>query len=523
MHGSLELGSGARQNARVKPAPSSASPSSKYDVAIVGLGPVGSTCAALLAQAGLLVHVSDRRLHMPERPRIITLDDDVLRVLQQINVLGALRPHLRPSAALEWYGVSGKLIRESKPLRSRTLLQSQLERVLLQHLSERRNVTVSLGRELTALHSGEHHVQLEWGTRDSLCVPWLVACDGAESTVRSLLGIELDPMGFDEPWLVVEATLKEQALAKLPRRNALFCQPSRPCHYVVGPDNHRRWEFALQPGESSSVTDNSKRARQLLSPFIDPDDAELRRVETHRFRCALAERFRAGRVFLAGDAAQVQPPFVEQGLSQGIRDVANLAWKLAAVRRKAVPGRTIETLLTSYNHERRDHSHAMLLRSKTLSAMFTERNLRKAIKRDGRLRAEPSLLFQAPTQSEWVPRVPAGLSGGDTTDARGKMFPQTSIVLGGGDVVPMDYHFGCGWRLVVDSQLHISGRIKGLVLLPIGALGFTETDATLESWMREHDCHAVLLRPDHHVYGTADTFSSLLALIAEWKSTIRRS
>ena len=495
----------------------------KYDVAIVGLGPVGSTCAALLAQAGLLVHVSDRRLHVPERPRIVTLDEDVLRVLQQINVLGALLPHLQPSAALEWYGVDGQLKRTSKPLSSFTLLQSQLERVLRQHLAQHPNVTVSLSRELTALDNGEHHVQVEWGRQDKLCVPWLVACDGSESTVRSLLGIELDPIGLDEQWMVVEATLKDRALSKLPRRNALFCEPARPCHYVVGPDNHRRWEFALQPGENSFGAGTSKRAWQLLSRFIVPGDAELRHVETQRFRCALAERFRAGRVFLAGDAAQVQPPFLEQDLSQGIRDVANLAWKLAAVQREDVAGTTMENLLTSYNHERRDHSQALLRRSNGLYATFTERNFGKAIERDDRLRTEKCLLFRPHTQSEWVPRVQAGLLGGETTTARGKVFPQTSIVLCGGDVVPMDHHFGCGWRLVMDSQLHISGRINGLVMVPIGALGFAETDATLESWMREHDCHVALLRPDHHVYGTANTFSSLLALLAEWRSSIRRS
>ena len=156
------------------------------------------------------------------------------------------------------------------------------------------------------------------------------------STVRTLAGIALEDLDFDEPWLVVDVLVNERGLAKLPKTSVQYCEPERPCTLVIGPKNHRRWEISLKPARTRS------RRRRPRAPGSCSRAGSRRTTASCGARPATAsmrwsrERWREGRVFLAGDAAHMQPPFLGQGMCQGIRDVANLAWKLAAVLRGEV-------------------------------------------------------------------------------------------------------------------------------------------------------------------------------------------
>ena len=133
-----------------------------------------------------------------------------------------------------------------------------------------------------------------------------------------------------------------------------YCEPERPCTLVIGPKQPpplgdlaeaRRGPAARPP--------RPKRTWQLLSRWLTPEDGELWRQASYRFHALVAERWRAGRVFVAGDAAHMQPPFLGQGMCQGVRDVANLAWKLAAVLQRRGARRAAEALLDSYGAERK--------------------------------------------------------------------------------------------------------------------------------------------------------------------------
>jgi 3-(3-hydroxy-phenyl)propionate hydroxylase len=108
-----------------------------------------------------------------------------------------------------------------------------------------------------------------------------------------------------------------------------YCEPARPCTYVIGPGNHRRWEISLLPGEDPAWMATEAGAWSVLQRWIGPEDATLWRQASYRFHALVAREWRRGRVFIAGDAAHQQPPFLGQGMCQGVRDVVNLTGSCA--------------------------------------------------------------------------------------------------------------------------------------------------------------------------------------------------
>ena len=153
---------------------------------------------------------------------------------------------------------------------------------------------------------------------------WVVGADGANSVVRELVGIGRRDLGFQERWLVVDAEPNDMAaLADLPAA-CQWCDPRRPTTHVHSGPRHHRWEFMLLPGESPEDFDDPARVWALLEPWYRPEDGPLTRTAVYEFRSMLAERMRAGRALLVGDAAHLTPPFLGQGLCSGLRDAANL-------------------------------------------------------------------------------------------------------------------------------------------------------------------------------------------------------
>jgi len=117
-----------------------------------------------------------------------------------------------------------------------------------------------------------------------------------------------------------------------------------------------RYEFMLFPDEDLALVQEPDAVRALLASRGTVRDRDIVRVAVYRFHSRIAARWRLGRIFLAGDAAHLMPPFAEQGMNSGIRDAFNLAWKLALVCRGAASDR----FLNSYEDERRPHVRSML-------------------------------------------------------------------------------------------------------------------------------------------------------------------
>ncbi len=212
--------------------------------------------------------------------------------------------------------------------------QPGLERLIRAKLDALPQVEVRLGAEFVGLHTAAASVEATLRTPDGEVVvdaDYVIGCDGAWSPVREALGVDLTDLQFDEPWLVIDALPRPGC--RLPEVNLQICDPARPTTCVqMGPGRHR-WEFMMLPGETPDQVLDDAFIRALLTPW--DVDVDIERKAVYRFHGLVAAQWRVGRVLLAGDAAHQTPPFAGQGMCAGIRDAANLAWKLD--RRPARP------------------------------------------------------------------------------------------------------------------------------------------------------------------------------------------
>ncbi len=495
-----------------------------FDVAIVGLGPTGEVAAGLLGGHGLKVWVGDRLPDVYDKPRAIALDHEIMRVFQELNLVDAIEPFTEPFTNSEFFGVDGQLIKcmstvaEPYPLAytpSLVFSQPPVEEAMRAHVRSLPNVTVSLGQTVTAVTQDSAAATLtmvnEQGLSSQVQARYVIGCDGASSFVRGQMGLTLQDLGFDEPWLVVDVLVNEQGLKKLPKTSVQYCEPERPCTLVIGPKNHRRWEISINPGEDPQHLATPEGTWPLLARWLTPDDATLWRQASYRFHALVAQDWRQGRVFLAGDAAHQQPPFLGQGMCQGVRDAANLSWKLAAV----LAGRAQDSLLDTYAQERKAHVSELTRRIKGIGQLVGERDVAKARERDAHLLAEcGGVVLPMPRQN-----VQPALSEGclvPGSAAAGTLFPQ-AWWQHGAHKQRMDTVLGTGWRvfLAAGADAGCEGALASvpaslkLKVIRLGTPEAPECDGVLAQWFTTHGCQAAWVRPDHYVFATAHSAAEL--------------
>lgn len=510
-----------------------------FDVVVVGYGPVGAVVATLLGQAGFKVLVCERRVGVYDMPRAIALDHEILRVFQQMGVLDAVAPHCEPFTPSEFFGVDGQLIRRMTMVAppypqghtpSMVFSQPPVERALRARVAQLPNVTVLEGVACTALAQDAQGVQVTLGqvtlgrekgdarSDQTVEAAWVIACDGGGSTVRGLLGLTLEDLDFDEPWLVVDVLCNAQGLAKLPTTSVQYCEPERPCTLVIGPGAHRRWEISLKPGEDPAQAATPEGTWRLLSRWLTPDDGQLWRQTSYRFHALVAERWREGRVFIAGDAAHMQPPFLGQGMCQGIRDAANLAWKLATVLRGEVTGALADRWLDSYGDERRAHVRELTSRIKAVGAVICERDAAKARARDAQMLAACGGVVKDTPRQDILPALRGGLLA--ASPGAGTLFPQPWLLATpGASPCPearMDERHGAGWRWVSDGSLAKPADWPA-GLASIDLTQTPERDGVVAAWMQRHGVRAAIVRPDHYAHATASDADGVVAMMVAWR------
>src|SRR4051812_7495151 len=448
------------------------------DVAIVGFGPSGVVAAGLLGQAGLQVYACEKLPGVYEIPRAIALDHEIMRVFQQLGVVDAIQPYTEAFTPSEYFGVDGQMIRRMTMVEppypqgytpSLVFSQPPVERVLRERVARMPNVRVELEAEVVGVQQDANGATLQVrganADTETVNAKYVIACDGGSSFVRTALDMPLEDLDFDEPWLVVDVLVNERGLAKLPRVSVQYCEPERPCTLVIGPKNHRRWEISLHPGEDPKQAATPEQTWKFLSRWLTPEDGTLWRQASYRFHALVAAQWRKGLVFLAGDAAHMQPPFLGQGMCQGIRDVANLSWKLASVLRGEVQGDAAEALLDSYGTERKAHVRELTSRIKGVGAVICERDATQARARDAKLLADCGGSVKDTPRQDILPRLEGGFLVAGETSGRGTLFPQPRLSASG---ALMDHAVGGGWRLVLAADAEAPGYVpQGITVVTL--------------------------------------------------------
>jgi 3-(3-hydroxy-phenyl)propionate hydroxylase len=334
------------------------------DIAIVGYGPAGATLANLLGQSGISTLVLEREETAYHLPRAVHLDDEVMRVFDTIGLAAAIEPTVHVSPGMRFMDAAGRGLLEWPRPKERTpqgwhasyrFHQPELECILRRGLQRFPSVSVRTRIEALAVDQDTDGVtvrceNLRTGQLERIRARYVVGCDGARSFIRRKIGETPDDMGFNEHWLVVDVLLNRPK-PELGDFSIQYCNPARSATYVRGTGNRRRWEIALHGDEDYADMVCPERVWALLAPWVLPDEATLERAACYRFQSIVARPWRLGRLLLAGDAAHQTPPFLGQGMCAGIRDVANLAWKMARVLR----GKYDDSLLDSYETERAPH------------------------------------------------------------------------------------------------------------------------------------------------------------------------
>jgi 3-(3-hydroxy-phenyl)propionate hydroxylase len=510
----------------------------EYDVAIVGYGPVGAIFANLLANYGLKIAVIERASAIYDKPRAITLDHEALRVFQACGLADVMESAIAPHNGSHYLGVDGDVIKMFDPMPppyplgwipNATFVQPDAEQALRDQLAGYKDADVFLSTTGVSLAQDEVSVLLqargETGDEFEISARYLVGRDGANSFVRKHLGIGLEDLAFDEWWMVVDTLTSEPA--KRPAKSFQYCWPSRPGTFVPGPRNLRRWEIKLLPGEDPEVAGAPHNVLKLLKGFTDTSDLTIWRSAVYRFHALLGESWRDRRVLLMGDAVHQTPPFLGQGLCAGIRDASNLAWKLALVLR----GSAGDTLLDSYEVERKPHVRSVVASAKEFGKIIGELDPKAAVARDARLRAELKSGKAETIRQKFIPDLASGLIARGAKLAGG-LFVQPQVRAADGSVRRLDdflkpefavvtatqeamswmseASLSC-WRQLGGERVVIAGT--GESSTREGIATFVEGEGIFLNWMRENQVSAIIVRPDRYVFAGASNADQLNMLM----------
>ena len=460
-----------------------------FDVVIVGLGPTGGTLANLLAINNLSILILEKEASLYNLPRAVHFDDEVMRVFQTIGISDSLSKKLIINKGTKFLDENGKLlldwprpkiITENGWYPSYRFHQPDLERSLRYKLKKFDKVVSLQNCEVFKTVNKKNFTEVHYKNTkinkiNSVKSKYIIGCDGANSFIRNEMKTELENLGFEQRWAVIDLILKTKNV-NLPDRTIQYCNAKRPATYCRNVGRRRRWEIALKDNESSKTFFDEKRLWKFLSKWVSPDEVEIERKTVYTFQSAIAKSWREGRMFLVGDAAHLTPPFMGQGMCAGIRDASNLAWKISICCTKGHS----ENLLNSYQSERssnvRDYINTAMKMGELLNSIGgSEVSDTVFVQPDGTIK-----------MNTIKPQLGKGL--GECEDInRGKIFPSFKSDFGR----DIDNIFACDPILITNKKINKKElRIKSYDCSDIPGM---------EVILKKFKTNTLIIRPDRFI------------------------
>ncbi|MBI0297170.1 bifunctional 3-(3-hydroxy-phenyl)propionate/3-hydroxycinnamic acid hydroxylase [Streptomyces sp. PRKS01-29] len=519
------------------------------EVLIVGYGPVGQLLSVLLAQRGRRVTVVERWPEPYRHPRAVGFDSEAARILASAGIGDSLDKFTEPARDHAWQNTKGETLIDHEVAdrghctwpEALSAYQPALESALIEHGATLPPLRVLRGYEAVGLADDGDHVTLTVvgpdGEKTDLTALWVVGCDGANSLVRSGVGTTMTDLDFSYDWLICDVRLHEHR--EFRPNNLEICDPARPRTAVSAGPGHRRYEFMRVPADDPGHFGTVESAWELLRLFdVTPDNGVLDRHAVYTFQARWAERWRAGRLLLAGDSAHLMPPFAGQGMCSGFRDAANLAWKLDLV----LGGHAAPTLLDTYTTERRAHVRHAVEMSVGLGRVVCMADPAAAADRDAAMLAarKRNIGPSAARRSVVKPLVDGLLrrdDRGHPAPYAGQAGPQWRVGRAGATGL-FDDVVGTGFVLLHADDVVPALDARRLTFLdsigtrlvrmvpadtPTSALGprdALDVEDRYLPYLSEMDALAVLVRPDFYLFGIARDEGELAALVDDLASQL---
>ena len=505
-----------------------------FDVAVIGYGPTGLTAASLLGQLGHRVLVVERWSTPYGLPRLTHIDGETARLLSfACDIDEALRDSSPIDLYIFYNGKGRRLVDVAKipnlPMgfpAHISIHQPDIEAAIDRRVRTLPNVVVHQGAELTGLKSTAGAIELgikRNGRYETLRSSYVFGADGARSFVRSALGIERDDSGFNERWLNIDAERK-RPMASSFEETKQYCDPARGHMFLPIGKNRQRFEFALLEHEDTAEMEKPESVWKILKHYhgVGPDDIEIIRQVVYTFECRMAQSWRKGGTFLGGDAAHTMPPYVGQGACSGIRDAANIAWKLDLVLRGAASA----DILDSYELERRPHVASIMRSAVMLGKVANTHSRAVAFIRDLAFR------FNLVPPPPPFPAFTAGVIQNDRSGEAGAVVgsvPPQGQVSSGGRTGRLDERVGYRFALIAENDpATVLDPARIGFLRDLGCRLFTladdaapdverivDTAGVYSKYLAEKRVAGLLTRPDLNLFGYAAGMADLPRLVDE--------